>query len=164
MKAIPRRRFVRGATVAAMGAGLAFVDIFPAARRARADHGVKYEIQALPCPSYSFYDSNPPCTPCGPSTIYANSCIEDAQDHYWGYHKNNVNWDLRPNECVASQDLDGWIWRVDGTNCGTGCTDWIKWRCHDGWKVDNGVRVDKSICAWICDCGGIALDDCKPTP
>jgi hypothetical protein len=165
VRTIPRRRFLRGATVAAVGAGIAFVDLFPAARRAKADHGVKYEIKALPCPTYPFYDNNPACMPCGPNTIYESACIYDTSAHYYGYHKENPNWDLRPNECVASQDLDGWIWRVDGTHCGIGgCMDWVKWRCHDGWKVVNGVRVDKSICAYVCDCDGLAINDCDPTP
>ncbi len=166
VRIVPRRTFLRGATLVALGAGMAFINIFPAARRARADHGASYEIQDLPCPTYSFYDNNPACTPCGPSTIYDGACIWENTNHYFGYHKDNPNWDLRPNECVASQNLDGWLWSVHGTHCGIGgCTDdWIEFRCHDGWHVVNGVRVDKSICAYPCDCSGGQFNDCNPTP
>ena len=152
---IRRRSFIKGAAFVGMAVGLNAVGLLPPARRAKAHHGVMYQIKALPCPPYNFYQTNPNCTPCGPSTIYSGACITDSSAHYYGYHRDNANWDLRPNECTGST-YDGWIWQIaDGTTCGAaGCTDHVKYRCHDGWKVESGVRVDRSICKFVCDCDG----------
>jgi hypothetical protein len=158
-----RRTVLKGTIVAAGALGLSAIGWLPTARRAWGHHGASYDIKALPCPTYDFYDSNPPCgKPCGPSTIYPDACVDTQSFHYWGYHKDgsgSQNWDLRPGQCSGT--FDGWIWRVEQT-CGVGaCNDWIKYRCHDGWATDNaGHHIDKSICKFWCDCGGSDRDEC----
>lgn len=162
-RVIERRTVLKGALTAAGAIGLSAVSLLPTARRAWGHHGASYNIKALPCPTYDFYDSNPPCgKPCGPSTIYPDACNDVSTAHYWGYHKDGSsgqNWDLRPGQCSGS--FDGWIWKVDQT-CGVGaCSDWINYRCHDGWATNNqGVHIDKSICKFWCDCGGSDRDKC----
>ena len=162
---LTRKTFLKGTATVGIAAGVGLLNLFPGARRAQAHHGVKYEIKALPCPDYAFYDTNPVCLPCGGNTVYSGACIWDTSEHYFGYHKDNANWELRSDECTNAGH-DGWIWRADGTHCGiAGCQDWVKWRCADGWKLnDNGTHLDKSICAYPCDCGGLQINDCDPTP
>jgi hypothetical protein len=110
-----RRTVLKGTIVAAGALGLSAIGWLPTARRAWGHHGASYDIKALPCPTYDFYDSNPPCgKPCGPSTIYPDACVDTQSFHYWGYHKDgsgSQNWDLRPGQCSGT--FDGWIWRVE---------------------------------------------------
>jgi hypothetical protein len=167
-----RRTFMQTAGAVGIGVGLVIVGAPPPARRALAHHGVKYDIKDRPCPTGGgpggigdFYEDNPACEPCGPSTVYPNACETTFGQHYIGYHKDNANWNLRPGECVPNSDFyDGWLWHV-GQTCGTGgCTDWVIYRCHDGYKILSGGGTDESVCKWVCDCPGLPDDCVTDTP
>lgn len=139
-----RRSFLKAATAAGAGIGLAALGVFPPVRQARADG---YSILGT-CPSYAASHN---CTPgCGPSAICGswNCCNPSTHPTYPGYHKNDgVTYRLRPNQC-AGGIWDGWSWYYDGL-CGA-CRA-VKFRCHDGYKKINGSWV-KTICKWTLYC------------
>jgi len=158
---ISRRSFIGGAVAVGIGVGMATLGVFPPAKRALAHHGAMYQIKPLPCPGYYQPGWQDCVKDCGPSCTYPNAC--NTSGHYTGYHKNDgTNWTLRPNECLSGTGFDGWTWRVE-QDCGiSGCNDWVKFRCHDGHKIGASCPgyADNSVCKAMCDCGGMAGDNC----
>lgn len=154
VRGMERRAFLRMTLASAGGASLLLLGRLPTARPAFADHGTDgYQIKAMPCPDYGFYNTNE-CVPCGPSYIHPNACVTDIGNHHWGYHRRDgCQWSLRKNQCVDGGQADGWIWKI---------TDWCegcyqpKHRCHDGYNCPGpGGECDfceKSICKWLIDC------------
>ena len=145
-----RREFIRLATRAGVGTGLAFAALMPTARRAYATH----ETPALYWPqSPSDKCYGPPghalvagtgCCRCGSNVTdqYCNS--EDWHLHHTQNPDPNVKiyYKLREQSCgkgvSKNQRRNAWIWRVSGTD----------WRCSDGerkycWS-DNGGQ-------WECE-------------
>jgi hypothetical protein len=145
-----RRRSVLKTGIAIGGAvGLSVLGLLPPARKALATHGVSYEIKPLPCDN--FQESLPlTCAvPCGDSMIFSGACVLDTTHHRYGFHKDNANWNLRPNDCSnTANKWDGWKWAVSPCE---GCHV-VHFRCHDGWKVEPGNDI-KSICKWNTFCG-----------
>lgn len=135
---LSRRDVLRFTTAAAASAGLGLLNVFPAAKQARADG---YDILTS-CPSYA---SDHNCSPgCGPSAVNSSACTSS------GWHKSSNGYMLRPNQC-ASNTYDGWNWRYNGS-CG-GCSSYIEFRCHDGYSYALG-SWHKTICKWTIACGG----------
>ncbi|MGH9890785.1 MAG: twin-arginine translocation signal domain-containing protein [bacterium] len=153
--AITRRQFLKAATAAGVGAGMAMLGVFPSARRALANHEGSQGYQIY-TPNNQFTCDGIPsgsgtcAEPCGPSTIHSGAC--DPDGHKIGWHKDHTHWKLRQDECDGNTGLDpgadGWKWQVNNCEgCGT-----ARFRCHDGKHIHADGMVHKSICKWRIAC------------
>lgn len=162
-----RRGFLRRAGLLGTALGLAMISGLPPARRAWANHpnGQGYQILDH-CPSSGVSDPFDCLPGCGPSTVYADSCIpyipgpnlhEHATWHKGsGYADPDRDYFLRPDQCATGTTAwDGWLWRYTSP-CGD-CPNSITRRCHDGWRCLKGSQpgssgCTKSVCRWRTAC------------
>lgn len=153
-----RRQLLQRAVGGAVALSLMSLDLLPPARRAYADHvnTEGYRIKELPCPDYA---SGHNCNPgCGPSHVCGSGnngpCCVGAFQHQTGWHKDgpHCEWRLRKNECVSGTGWDGWKWAFGGS-CGC-CGGGIKYRCHDGKRVNENdcTMTSKTICRAVLEC------------
>jgi hypothetical protein len=137
-----RRGFVRGATAAAVGVGLASLGLFRLTPPAFADgYDIYTDYNSGPCTDYAV---NHECSPgCGPSPVaggYPNGCNDGVCGSCWHRCCGNLGPNgaihyLRPNECWSG-GWDGWRWR---------CSSTVIFRCHDGWACYNG-GCGRTVC------------------
>ncbi len=152
-----RRDFLRGALALGAGVGIAALGVFPAARRAAAQHGswkiwdgTEHGFSGA-CGGLGTWADDDDCNGCNQKKL----CCCNS----FGYHQGpdqSCHAKHRPDVCKddpnSSDDYDGWNWGYNGCcltscpGCPTHCTGKQnnKWRCSDGY-----YRSDCSTTNWV---------------
>jgi hypothetical protein len=130
---INRKQFLRLASAAGVGVGLAVLGWLPPMRSAHAGH-TTYSIWST-CPFD--YGSAPPCQAC-----FGNASSQFCAPNGWHRHDTSGGYDYRVDvdEC---QGRNAWKWTTLGVFCCNG--RWgRKYRCSDGQRRPAGC----TSCAW----------------
>ena len=145
-----RRTVLRGLVLAGAATASAALGVFPRARPALAHHSNShygYRVWPGGCPAYAGWHN---CMPgCGPSPVYADTCVPSGPAEGWFKNAPTSGYRLRPGQCIAG--YDGWMWRYSGT-CGW-CRTVTEYRCHDGYRLSGGGWYN-AICREVTECDG----------
>lgn len=152
-----RRRFLRGAVLAAGAGAVASVTRLGPAKRVDAQTSIVVEGQApyrlrLSCPVVQASDN---CSPGCSGNPVCNDCCDVN-----GWFRDGGVFTLRPAVCRDSGAIDpladGWLWAF-GSQCGVCST--VEYRCTDGYRTVGAIPFPY-ICRHVTRCG----NDYEPWP